>query len=300
MAVDPTGARRGALLRRWDWNFDGKGPADALAVLLMRAGQKWHYQRQTRARSEGRAGQGGGVSDRAFRPARRAARRPAAVASGQGRPADGRRARRAARGGAVGRGQGRPPRGPARRQLHHVHGLARSRARSSRGRSSRSARRRRGPQSRHYADQAAVFATHLVKRVWFDPRRTRAAHRARLSAHDAAVRLRLERGAAGVISGYITTLPGPVMTKLILALAGASLLVIASPSLARRPPSPRRSRISSRRSTFPISNSRCPTACASSSTPTARRRSSRSASGTTSGRSTSRRARPASRICSNI
>ena len=35
-----------ALLRQWDWNFDGRGRADALAVILMRAGQNWHYQRK--------------------------------------------------------------------------------------------------------------------------------------------------------------------------------------------------------------------------------------------------------------
>ena len=34
-----------AVLGRWDWNLDGRGPADALAAILMRAGQKWHYQR---------------------------------------------------------------------------------------------------------------------------------------------------------------------------------------------------------------------------------------------------------------
>ena len=34
-----------AVLTRWDWNLDGRGPADALAAILMRAGQKWHYQR---------------------------------------------------------------------------------------------------------------------------------------------------------------------------------------------------------------------------------------------------------------
>lgn len=34
-----------AVLAKWDWNFDGHGPADAIAVILMRAGQKWHYQR---------------------------------------------------------------------------------------------------------------------------------------------------------------------------------------------------------------------------------------------------------------
>ena len=48
-AVDPKGDRQlaaaRALLARWDWNLDGRGPADALAALLMRAGQKWHYQR---------------------------------------------------------------------------------------------------------------------------------------------------------------------------------------------------------------------------------------------------------------
>lgn len=52
-AVDPKGDRAligaQALLARWDWNYDGKGPADALAVLLLRAGNRWHYQRQPEA-----------------------------------------------------------------------------------------------------------------------------------------------------------------------------------------------------------------------------------------------------------
>ena len=34
-----------AVLAKWDWNLDGRGPADALAAILMRAGQKWHYRR---------------------------------------------------------------------------------------------------------------------------------------------------------------------------------------------------------------------------------------------------------------
>ncbi len=33
------------LLAKWDWQLSGHNPADALALLLMRAGQKWHYQR---------------------------------------------------------------------------------------------------------------------------------------------------------------------------------------------------------------------------------------------------------------
>lgn len=49
-AADPRGdalvARAQALLKRWDWNLDGRGPADALACILMRTGQKWHYQRR--------------------------------------------------------------------------------------------------------------------------------------------------------------------------------------------------------------------------------------------------------------
>ncbi|MEO5866635.1 MAG: penicillin acylase family protein [Sphingomonas sp.] len=38
-------ARAKRLLAGWNWNFDGHNPAQALAALLMRAGQKWHYQR---------------------------------------------------------------------------------------------------------------------------------------------------------------------------------------------------------------------------------------------------------------
>ena len=52
-AVDK--ARHGAdtvagrdLLRQWDWNFDGRGPADALALMVMRTGNAWYYRRQER------------------------------------------------------------------------------------------------------------------------------------------------------------------------------------------------------------------------------------------------------------
>ena len=52
-AVDQ--ARHGAdtvagrdLLRQWDWNFDGRGPADALALMVMRTGNAWYYRRQER------------------------------------------------------------------------------------------------------------------------------------------------------------------------------------------------------------------------------------------------------------
>jgi len=38
--------RAKGLLTRWDWQFDGKNPADALAALLMHTGQNWHYFRK--------------------------------------------------------------------------------------------------------------------------------------------------------------------------------------------------------------------------------------------------------------
>ena len=48
-AVRPRGdalvASAQSLLAGWNWSLDGRGPADALAAILMRAGQKWHYQR---------------------------------------------------------------------------------------------------------------------------------------------------------------------------------------------------------------------------------------------------------------
>ncbi|MCW3837499.1 acylase [Sphingomonas canadensis] len=52
LAVDPKGdplvARAKALLARWDWNFDGKGPADALAYSILRNPNRWHYERKPR------------------------------------------------------------------------------------------------------------------------------------------------------------------------------------------------------------------------------------------------------------
>jgi acyl-homoserine-lactone acylase len=49
-AVDPSGDRgvaaAQALLARWDWNYDGRGATDTLALLLLRTGNKWHYQRR--------------------------------------------------------------------------------------------------------------------------------------------------------------------------------------------------------------------------------------------------------------
>lgn len=49
-AVDPKGDKllidAKALMARWDWNYDGKGPADALAALVLRVGNRIHYPRK--------------------------------------------------------------------------------------------------------------------------------------------------------------------------------------------------------------------------------------------------------------
>ena len=49
-AIDPKGdaqlAKAVALLKAWNWDFDGKHSGQALAAILLRTGQKWHYQRR--------------------------------------------------------------------------------------------------------------------------------------------------------------------------------------------------------------------------------------------------------------
>ncbi len=50
LAVDPKGdpllARAHQLLAQWDWNFDGRGPADSLAFSILRVPNRWHYERK--------------------------------------------------------------------------------------------------------------------------------------------------------------------------------------------------------------------------------------------------------------
>ncbi len=49
-AVDPKGdkliTQARDLMRQWDWNYDGKGKGDALAVMLLRSGNRIHYPRK--------------------------------------------------------------------------------------------------------------------------------------------------------------------------------------------------------------------------------------------------------------
>lgn len=48
--VDPKGDRliadAKAVMAKWDWNYDGKGPADAMAAILLRVGNRIHYPRK--------------------------------------------------------------------------------------------------------------------------------------------------------------------------------------------------------------------------------------------------------------
>ncbi|MBL8649224.1 MAG: acylase [Sphingopyxis sp.] len=43
--ADPELAKAQGLLRAWDWNLDGKGQGDALALIVLRPANKQHYQR---------------------------------------------------------------------------------------------------------------------------------------------------------------------------------------------------------------------------------------------------------------
>jgi acyl-homoserine-lactone acylase len=43
---DPALAQAQALLRKWDWNLDGKGKGDALALMVLRPANGRHYQRR--------------------------------------------------------------------------------------------------------------------------------------------------------------------------------------------------------------------------------------------------------------
>lgn len=45
LADDPQLSKAQDLLAKWDWDLDGRGPADALALMMLRPANKSHYQR---------------------------------------------------------------------------------------------------------------------------------------------------------------------------------------------------------------------------------------------------------------
>ncbi len=45
---DPALVAAKALMATWHWRFDGNNPAEALAAILLRAGQSWHYPRKAK------------------------------------------------------------------------------------------------------------------------------------------------------------------------------------------------------------------------------------------------------------
>ena len=172
LAVDPRGDRKlanaVALLRQWDWNFDGKGPADGLAVLLMRAGQSWHYTRKPEADPRAALGEAADHLQKYFgrldvplgdllRLRQGKVDLPLDGAPDVLRAAslwdedkDGRLAVK--HGDSFLMFMGWDPQGRVHSNSIQPYGAATTR-----------------PASPHYADQAALFATHRTKPVWFAP-----------------------------------------------------------------------------------------------------------------------------------
>ena len=172
LAVDPRGDRKlantVALLRQWDWNFDGKGPADGLAVLLMRSGQSWHYTRKPEPDPRIALGEAADHLQKYF--GRLDVPLGALLRLRQGKvdlPLDGapdvlraaslwdedKDGRLAVKhGDSFLMFMGWDPQGRVHSTSIQPYGAATTR-----------------PASPHYADQAALFATHRTKPVWFAP-----------------------------------------------------------------------------------------------------------------------------------
>ena len=172
LAVDPRGDRQlaaaRALLAGWDWNLDGRGPADALAVLLMRAGQKWHYQRLAELPPRGELAAAAGYLRRHF--GRLDPPLAMVLRLRQGPvdlPLDG--------GPEVLRAASTWDEAPdGRLVVKHGDSFVMWMAWDRQGRvHSRSIQpfgaATTRPDSPHYADQAALFVAHRTKPVWFSP-----------------------------------------------------------------------------------------------------------------------------------
>ena len=175
-AVDPRGDARiaaaKALLARWDWNFDGRGRADALAAILLRVGNRWHYPAKDPADPGAELAKAVGYLTRYFGRIDPPLGHVLRLRQGDGvrrvdLPLDG--------GADVLRATANWDEDVDGR-LAVKHGdsfimfMAWDRAGRVRSRSIQpfgAATTR--PQSKHYADQAALFAAHRLKPVWFDP-----------------------------------------------------------------------------------------------------------------------------------
>lgn len=171
-AVDPKGDRAlidaQALLATWDWNYDGKGRADALAALLLRAGNKWHYQRRPEADPRTELSKAAAYLVKHF--ARLDPPLGTVLRVRQGKvdlPMDG--------GPDVLRAAALWDEAPdGRLAVKHGDSFIMFIAWDRQGRVSSQSIEPFGaattrPDSRHYADQAPLFVRHQLKPVWFDP-----------------------------------------------------------------------------------------------------------------------------------
>lgn len=175
-AVDPKGDRAlieaKALLARWDWNYDGTGPADAIAALLLRAGNRWHYQRRPKADPRGALATAAAYLKTHF--GRLDPPLGAVLRLRQGKvdlPLDG--------GPDVLRAAALWDEAPdGRLAVRHGDSFIMFVAWDRQGRVNSQSIQPFGaamtrPGSPHYADQAPLFVRHQLKPVWFDPAQLR-------------------------------------------------------------------------------------------------------------------------------
>uniref|UniRef100_UPI0015752398 penicillin acylase family protein n=1 Tax=Sphingomonas bacterium TaxID=1895847 RepID=UPI0015752398 len=162
-----------ALLTKWNWDFDGRHPGQAFAALLMRTGQKFHYQRQAEIDPRQALDEASAYLMRAFHRLDPPLGDMLRLRQGKvDLPLDGApdvlRASGAWDEGADGR-----------LAVKHGDSFVMFMAWDRQGRvSSRSAQpfgaATTRPDSPHYADQAALFASHRTKPVFFGPSALRA------------------------------------------------------------------------------------------------------------------------------
>ena len=157
----------------WDWNYDGRGPADTLAALLLRAGNKWHYQR--RAEADPRETLKTAATYLTTHFGRLDVPLGTALRLRQGKvdlPLDGGPdvLRAAALWDEADDGRLVVKHGDSFIMFVDWDRQGRVTSRSIQPFGAATTR----PESKHYADQAAIFARHQTKPVWFRPRDLRA------------------------------------------------------------------------------------------------------------------------------
>ena len=171
-AADPHGDAQvqaaQALLAQWDWNYDGKGRADALALLLLRAGNRWHYPNKTPPSPQQVIAEAAAYLTRYFRRLDPPLAQLLRLHQGKvDLPMDGGpdTLRAAANWDQAPNGQLRVKHGDSFIMFMAWDKAGRVRSESVQPFGAATTR----PQSKHYADQAALFVAHKLKPVWFDP-----------------------------------------------------------------------------------------------------------------------------------